>query len=224
MTASKIIIVGTVTGFAIRHDEKEIVCLPGVPGEIQSLADNFVELYAGRHKAQGWRTVTKNLHFFGISDRDVENSIKDCLVQEDHTEAVTFVHDSIVTVMLLAAARERENAEKIVEKTELDIRKKLGPALFGVDDETLEHAVVMLLKKYNMTIAVAESCTGGLVSDKLTNIPGISEFFLEGVVAYSNEAKINVLGVPEELIQKHGAVSSHVARAMADGIKKLAIL
>ena len=78
----------------------------------------------------------------------------------------------------------------------------------------------MLLKKYNKTIAVAESCTGGLVSDKFTNIPGISEYFMEGVVAYSNKAKVEILGVPKSLIGKYGAVSPQVARAMAEGIKK----
>jgi nicotinamide-nucleotide amidase len=102
------------------------------------------------------------------------------------------------------------------------MRKELGSAVFGVGDETLEYAVALLLKKCNKTIAVAESCTGGLVSDKLTNIPGISEFFLEGVVAYSNKAKVDVLGVPDELIIKYGAVSPQVAKAMAEGIKKRA--
>ena len=131
---------------------------------------------------------------------------------------MTLVHDGIVTINILATAT-REDAIKILDRTERDIRKELGHAVFGVGDETLESAVAMLLKKCNKTIAVAESCTGGLVSDKLTNIPGISEFFLEGVVAYSNKAKVDVLGVPEELIKKHGAVGSLVAMAMAEGVK-----
>ena len=87
-------------------------------------------------------------------------------------------------------------------------------------DETFEYIVATLLKRYHKTIAVAESCTGGLVSDKLTNIPGISEYFMEGVVAYSNKAKVEILGVSEDLIRKYGAVSTQVARAMAEGIKK----
>ena len=114
----------------------------------------------------------------------------------------------------------REDAVKILDAVEQNARQKLGHAVFGTGDETLESAVALLLKKHNKTIAVAESCTGGLVSDKLTNIPGISEFFLEGVVAYSNRAKSSILGVPEELITKHGAVSREVARAMAEGIQK----
>ena len=100
------------------------------------------------------------------------------------------------------------------------IRNKCGHAVFGAGDETLEYAVAMLLHKSNKTIAVAESCTGGLVSDKLTNIPGISEFFLGGVVAYSNKAKVDILDVPEEFILNHGAVSPQVAKAMAEGIQK----
>ncbi|MEK6635891.1 MAG: nicotinamide-nucleotide amidohydrolase family protein, partial [Planctomycetota bacterium] len=123
-------------------------------------------------------------------------------------------------INIIASATDRENAKNILDKTEQVIRVKLGNAVFGVGDETLECAVASLLKKCNKTIAVAESCTGGLVSDKLTNIPGISEYFLEGIVAYSNKAKVDLLGVPEDLILKHGAVSLQVVRAMAEGIKK----
>jgi len=133
---------------------------------------------------------------------------------------MTLVHDGIVTINIRVTATTRDAAAKILDSAEQNIRKIFGHAVFGVGEETLEHAVTVLLKKYHKTIAVAESCTGGLVSDKLTNVPGISEFFLEGVVAYSNRAKVEILGVPEDLIGKHGAVSPQVARAMAEGIKK----
>ena len=133
---------------------------------------------------------------------------------------MTLVHDGVVSVSVLATAPTGEIAAKILDAVEQNARQKLGHAVFGTGDETLESAVAVLLKKRNKTIAVAESCTGGLVSDKLTNIPGISEFFLEGIVAYSNRAKSGILGVPEELIIKHGAVSREVARAMAEGVQK----
>jgi competence/damage-inducible protein CinA C-terminal domain len=110
----------------------------------------------------------------------------------------------------------------MLDTMERKLQKKLGYAVFGSGEETLEDAVFALLKKRNKTIAVAESCTGGLVSDKLTNISGISQVFFQGVVAYSNKAKVDMLGVPEKLIMKHGAVSSPVAKAMATGIKKKA--
>ena len=213
---------GTATGFALNCGNTEIVCLPGVPKEMQTMLTKYLETYAIQHKPEEACILTKNLHTFGISEPEVESQIKEYADKEDSIKIMTLVHDGIVTINISATAKERESATKLLDRIEQDIRKELGSAVFGVGDETLEYAVAVLLKKYNKTIAVAESCTGGLVSDKFTNIPGISEFFLEGVVAYSNRAKVNTLGVPEKLIIKHGAVSPHVARAMAEGIKKRA--
>jgi len=211
---------GTAAGFMFRRDGVEIVCLPGVPGEMQTMLNKYLETYAIQHKPEEACTLTRNLHTFGISEPDIDAQLKEYAAWEGQIKAMTLVHDGIVTINILATAATREDAVKILDRTEQDIREKLGNVVFGVSDETLEYAVAMLLKKNNKTIAVAESCTGGLVSDKLTNIPGISEFFLEGVVAYSNKAKTDMLGVPEELIVKYGAVSPQVARALAEGMKK----
>ncbi|HHT9123315.1 MAG TPA: competence/damage-inducible protein A [Candidatus Wunengus sp. YC63] len=211
---------GTATGFALNRGNTEIVCLPGVPREMQSMLNKYLEIYTKKHHLAGRCTLSRDLHTFGISEPDVEVQIKAYIEREKQIKEMTLVHDGIVTINILATAKTRERAIKLLDRIEQDICKKLSHAVFGVGDETLEYAVYTLLKKYNKTIAVAESCTGGLVSDKLTNVSGISEFFLEGVVAYSNRAKIEILGVPEELITKHGAVSPQVARAMAEGIKK----
>ncbi|MDE2217694.1 MAG: competence/damage-inducible protein A [Planctomycetota bacterium] len=211
---------GTANGFALRHGEVEIVCLPGVPREMQFMLNKYLEIYALKGKREEGCKLIRNLHTFGISERAVEDAFKDCSVAEGQIKTITLVHDGIVTINMLVTAIERESAVEILNRAERDMRKKFGRAVFGVDDMGLEDAVAMLLKGHNKTIAVAESCTGGLVSDKLTNIPGISEFFLEGIVAYSNKAKIDILGVPEDLILKYGAVSPQVARAMADGVKK----
>jgi len=211
---------GTAAGFALNRGNTEIVCLPGVPREMQSMLNKYLEIYTRKHNLEGRCTLLRDLHTFGISEPDVEAQIKAYIEREEQIKAMTLVHDGIVTINIIASATDRENAKNILDKAEQNIRKKLGHAVFGVGDETLECAVATLLKKYHKTIAVAESCTGGLVSDKLTNVPGISEFFLEGVVAYSNKAKIDILSVPEELIIKYGAVSPQVAKAMAEGIKK----
>ena len=117
------------------------------------------------------------MHTFGVSEPDVETQMKAYTGREEPIKIMTLVHDGIVTINIIASAIDRENAKNILDKAEQDIRKILDHAVFGVGDETLEYAVAVLLKKYHKTIAVAESCTGGLVSDKLTNIPGISEFF-----------------------------------------------
>ncbi len=213
---------GTAAGFAINRGNAEIVCLPGVHREMQSMLNKYLEIYTKKHHLEGRCTLSRDLHTFGISEPDVESQIKEYANKEDSIKVMTLVHDGIVTINILVTATTREDAVKILDRAEQDIRVKLGNAVFGMGDETLEYAVYTLLKKYHKTIAVAESCTGGLVSDKLTNIPGISEYFLEGVVAYSNRAKVEILGVSEDLIGKHGAVSPQVARAMAEGIKKRA--
>ena len=211
---------GTATGFVFNRGNTEIVCLPGVPKEMQSMLNKYLEIYTKKHNLEGRCTLSRDLHTFGISEPDVEVQIKAYIEREEQIKAMTLVHDGIVTINIIASSTDRENTKNILDKAEQDIRNILGQAVFGVGDETLEYAVATLLKKYHKTIAVAESCTGGLVSDKLTNIPGISEYFLEGVVAYGNRAKVDILGVPEELITKHGAVSPQVAMAMAEGIKK----
>lgn len=210
---------GTATGFALRYNGTEIVCLPGVPREMESMLNKYLDVYCERHTLVGCR-LARDIHTFGIPERTVEDIIKDQIKREEYVKTMTLVHNGIVTVNVLATAAKRENAVNLLDRAEMDIRKGLGSAVFGVNDQTLEYAVFTLLKKCNKTITVAESCTGGLVSDKLTNISGISEFFLEGVVAYSNRAKIDVLGVPEEFIVKYGAVSSQVAQAMSGGIQK----
>jgi nicotinamide-nucleotide amidase len=211
---------GTATGFALNRGNTEIVCLPGVPREMQSMLNKYLEIYTRKHNLDGRCTLSRDLHTFGVSEPDIDAQLKEYAGREGQIKVMTLVHDGIVTINIIASATDRENAKNILDKAEQDIRKKLGNVVFGVGDETLEYTVATLLKKYHKTIAVAESCTGGLVSDKLTNIPGISEFFLEGVVAYSNKAKVDVLSVPDELIIKYGAVSPQVARAMAEGIKK----
>ena len=211
---------GTATGFALNCGNTEIVCLPGVPREMQSMLNKYLEIYTKKHYLEGRCTLSRDLHTFGVSEPEVESQIKEYADKEDSIKVMTLVHDGIVTINILATRKTRESAIRLSDRIEQDIRRELGNAVFGVGDETLECAVAVLLKKYHKTIAVAESCTGGLVSDKLTNIPGISEFFLEGVVAYSNKAKVETLGVSEDLIGKYGAVSPQVARAMAEGIKR----
>jgi nicotinamide-nucleotide amidase len=213
---------GTATGFALNRGNTEIVCLPGVPREMQSMLNKYLEMYTKKHNLEGRCILSRDLHTFGISEPDVDSQMKAYTGREEPIKIMTLVHEGIVTINIRVTAKTRKSAVKLLDRIEQDIRKKLGNVVFGVGGEMLEYAVAMLLKKCNKKIAVAESCTGGLVSDKLTNIPGISEFFLEGVVAYSNSAKVDILGVPEELITKHGAVSPQVARAMAEGIKKRA--
>jgi nicotinamide-nucleotide amidase len=110
--------------------------------------------------------------------------------------------------------------DAMLESAEAALRNRLGDVVYGVDDETLEMAVARQLIARNTTVAVAESCTGGLIGHRLTNVPGSSAYFLGGVVAYSNDAKQQLLGVPPTLLEQHGAVSGEVADAMARGVRE----
>jgi nicotinamide-nucleotide amidase len=110
----------------------------------------------------------------------------------------------------------------MIAATKAEVRGRLGDIVFGEDDATLEGVVVTRLVERGETLAVAESCTGGLIAERITDIPGASQCFLSGVVAYHNDAKTAALSVPAELIQTHGAVSEKVAAAMAEGVRRLA--
>jgi nicotinamide-nucleotide amidase len=133
--------------------------------------------------------------------------------------AGTMVHEGIVTIRLMAEAREEAQARTLLDKAEEEIRQLLGEAIFGKDEETLEEVVANLLKKHNKTIAIAESCTGGLVGDLLTNIPGISQHLLEDIITYTIKSKADLIGIPEELLRKTGVVNPETARAMAIAIR-----
>jgi len=212
---------GTASGFISRYNDKEIVCLPGVPGEMQLMLNKYLKVRELCCKVLGGYIVTKDLHTFGVPEIVAEDIAKKCMQGNNgHVAVMTLVHDGIVTINIQVNEKTKEGALGLLNRVESGIRNELGGAVFGTCNETLEDAVAELLRRYKKTIAVAESCTGGLVSDRLTNVSGISEFFLEGIVAYSNKSKVDLLGVPEELILRHGAVSPQVASAMAIGVRK----
>jgi len=127
-----------------------------------------------------------------------------------------------VDLRLTAEGPEREACMQAVAELEHAVRQRAGEFVYGVDACRLEEAVGVLLSDAGRTIAVAESCTGGLVAHRLTNVSGSSAYFERGVVAYSNVAKTELLGVPQELLMRHGAVSAEVAIAMAEGVRRVA--
>ncbi len=157
-----------------------------------------------------------------MSESMVNEKIKRLMGQDNNPKAGTMVSEDIVSIRLCADAESKAKAQGLLDAAEQEVRHLLGEVVFGIDGEGLEHAVAYLLKRSDRTIATAESCTGGLVSDLLTNVPGISDCLIEGVVAYSNKAKVEILGVPESLINTVGAVSPEVACAMASGERKRA--
>jgi nicotinamide-nucleotide amidase len=172
--------------------------------------------------AGGEVTLERVLRTAGADAAEVEERLGSWLGREAGTVSVTCLPEAgEVWVRLSVRGASRAMAGAALDAAEAEIREMLGPACYGRDEETLEVALGRLLVERRLTISVAESCTGGLVAHRLTNVPGSSRYFERGVVVYSNRAKEELLGVPAALLRAHGAVSAPVAEAMAEGICRL---
>ncbi len=221
---------GTAPGICTNHNNKIIMALPGVPSEMKLMVDDMVIPYIqekinsltsdekGSDLLPDRFMVIKDVNTFGISESKLGDKIAHLMGEEKNPLVGTQASISGIKVRLSARADSQAAALMLIDNTMNEAKLALGSGVYGEDEDRLEDAVFDLLKRHQMTIGVAESCTGGLTSNLLTNVPGISEFFIEGVVTYSNSAKMMVLGVPEEVLIAHGAVSPQVALAMAHGI------
>jgi len=214
--------VGTAPGFMIEEQGAVVVCMPGVPRELSLMLDEQV-LPRIAERVQGGggasRVRARLLRTFGMGESSLEGELSD-LARDGHAELAfrTSFPDNFLRVVARGASV--ADADTRIEEVVEAIRERIGDLIYGEGDDTLEAVAGRLLSEQGQTVAVAESCTGGLISHRFTDVPGSSEYFLGGVVAYSNEAKHSLLGVPEDLLVEHGAVSEPVARAMAEGVRE----
>ncbi len=212
---------GTAPGLITEKDGKAVIALPGPPAELIPMFDQYVLPYL-RERAGGAPGVilSRVLRVCGMGESLVEDRIKD-LMQGSNPTVAPYAKTGEVHLRITASAPSPAQAEEMIAQMEGQIRERLGNAIYGVNDQTLEQAVMELLWAKGATVAVAESCTGGLIGHRLTEVPGSSRAMIGGVVAYSNELKVRLLGVPEAVLQEHGAVSEPTACAMAEGIRRL---
>lgn len=191
----------------------DIVAFPGVPKELYNMLPKFLDWYVKEKKILDDEIYIKDLITYGIAESLLDEAVREFFTEEGiYYEFL--VKDYGILIRLQSKMSNKNKVEKIVKK----IYNKIGEFIFGEDNDRLEKKVVELLKKLNMDISTAESCTGGMLASKLIDVPGISEVFYEGVVSYSNEAKINRLGVKKETLDKYGAVSEEVAKEMVMGL------
>ena len=211
--------IGTAPGFFIDEQGPFVAVLPGVPGELRSMYREG--LRQALEDRSGGRRSTKRriLRTCGMGESAVNQAIQNILRRSIPAVGLT-AKELGVDIRIVAHGASAEQAQMQVDRTEEAIREKLGDAIYGVDAQELEEVVGALLKQRKFTIAVAESCTGGLVGGRITNIAGSSEYFEGGIIAYSNPVKTSMLGVPKNLIDRHGAVSTEVAAAMAQGVRQ----
>lgn len=213
--------VGSAPGFFLDEGSTFIAVLPGVPKEMTAM---FREgLKPALEERFGGKAFIKRriLHTCGMSESAVNQAIQDIMKREAPAVGLT-AKETGVDIRIIARESDAERAQSIVDITETAIRGRLGDVIYGVDGLSMEEVVGALLKQRRIKLSVAESCTGGLIGARITNIAGSSEYFERGVVVYSNVSKSEMVGVPGELIERCGAVSSEVAAAMAQGIRQTA--
>jgi nicotinamide-nucleotide amidase len=212
---------GTAPGFYIDEEGLFLAVLPGVPWEMQAMFNEGLRP-ALEHRFGGKSFIRRRvLRTCGMSESAVNQAIQDILRRSEPVVGLS-VKGTGVDIRIIAHGSTAENSQALTDRTESAIREKLGDAVYGVDGVEMEEVIGALLKQRRLTLAVAESCTGGLIGSRITNIAGSSGYFERGAVVYSNLAKTEMLGVPADIIERHGAVSSEVAAAMAEGIRQAA--
>ena len=209
---------GTAPGLLFEKNGKIGIALPGPPNEFNPLVDDFVAPYL-REKTGNVGTIRSvTLRVAGIGESLVEDKIKD-LMQDANPTVAPYAKVGEVHLRVTARADTADAANALIRARADEVKTRLGSAVYAEDDETLEMAVVKLLKAKAATVATAESCTGGLVAQRITEVSGSSSVFPGGVVAYANEAKTDLVGVSEETLARVGAVSPEVAQALAEGVR-----
>lgn len=206
--------IGTAPGFWARKNDHDIVVMPGVPAEMKQMFTDHV-LPSIEQDASMERVVCRRLRCIGAGESDIAQKLGDLMERGRNPLINCTCGSGDIVLHINAVSKDEKTAHKMINDDIAAIRECLGELVYGEDDQSLPEVVADLLKKRHKTIVTAESCTGGLLSEMLTEIPGSSEYLLAGWVTYSNEAKIRLLGVPEEMIADFGAVSDPVARSMA---------
>lgn len=207
---------GTAPGCIIDEKGKMLVMLPGPPQEMIPMFEDYVVPYI--EKYTDGVLVSKVIRTCGIGESQMAEKVKDLIENQTNPTIAPYAKQNEAILRITARGKDKIEAQKLIEPVVENIKMRLGDDVYGEDEDSIESVVGKMLVDNNITISVAESCTGGLISSRLINYPGISCVFMEGAVTYSNESKIKRLNVKKETIEQFGAVSSEVAMEMAEGI------
>jgi len=213
--------VGTAPGFIVEENGKILIALPGPPRELNPMFGRFVAPYLKKKTGSDWVIKIRTLNITGLPESAVDQKVNDLLKSPPPVTVGIYAKPALIELKIMAKAKNDKAAKALIDKIDRKISARLKKYIFGRDDETLERAVGEKLAKAHKTLAIAESCTGGLISDRITNIPGSSKYFKMGIVVYSNEAKISQLNIPPAVISKYGAVSRQTAIKMAKNIREI---
>ncbi len=207
---------GTAPGIIIEKNEKIIVMLPGPPRETVPMFQNQVKPYLA--KKQEYTFISRILRVAEVGESAMEDRVKDIIAAQTNPTIAPYAKDGEAILRITAKAKDEMTADAIITPIAEKLKERLGNAVYAEGETDMETVVAELLIEKGLKLAVAESCTGGMIASSLVEYPGISEVLVEGCVTYSNDAKIRRLGVNAETLEKFGAVSEETAREMAEGI------
>lgn len=207
---------GTAPGCAFENSDKHVIMLPGPPKECRAMLESGALPYLSG--LSDVKLVSRFVRFFGIGESAIENELREIMQSAENPTIAPYATDGEAYLRITARAKTRDEAFEMTQPVVDELLSKFPQFIYGVDIDSLESAVSVLLHEQRKTLALAESCTGGLIAKRITDIEGASEILWGGVVVYTNSAKTELLGVPDELLYTHGAVSEPVAIAMAEGV------
>ena len=209
---------GTAPGCIMERDGKTAILLPGPPRELCPMFDNHVMPYL--EALSGAKLVSRQLRIFGMGESEVCHRLSDIIESQTNPTLAPYVLTGEVTLRATALAANEEEGLALLRPMIAEIRSRLGDHLYSENGESLPALCARLLTERGQTLALAESCTGGTLAALLTDIPGSSRYLLEACVTYSNSSKVRRLGVQEDTLLRHGAVSEECAREMAEGMRR----
>ncbi len=208
---------GFAPGIAVEQEGKIVIMLPGPPGEMEPMVRDHVVPYL--MKKEHATILSHTLFIFGMGESKVEDTLRDIMTSYTNPTIAPYAKQGEVQVRVSAKAGSADEAEAMIRPVVAEIQERLGDVVYGVDIGSLQNAVVEALKEKRLTVATAESCTGGGVSQAITDVPGSSAVFRGGICAYANEIKVKLLGVQMATLEAYGAVSEQTAREMAAGAR-----
>ena len=211
--------VGTAPGCAFQEGGVHVLMLPGPPFECRYMFDNRARQYL--EKLTDGVIVSHEIKIFGMGESSVEEALREPMTRLTNPTLAPYAKLNECMVRATAKAETREAAEALLKPLVAQVLETLGDVVYGVDVESLEQVVSAALLERGLTLSAAESCTGGLIAKRMTDLPGASKVFRGGVVSYTNGVKAGVLGVDGDLLERYGAVSEETARAMAEGCRRV---
>lgn len=214
---------GTAPGMLAEKEGRIVAALPGVPRELTVMWEESLKPYLQECLARESPIVlsSKTVRLAGIGESAMEEKILDLIREQTNPTIGTYANRGDVSLRLTAKGNSEGENQRLIAELLQKIRMRLGEYIFGYDTDSLESVIGKLLNARKLRLALAESCTGGLISSRITDVPGSSGYYLGGVNCYSNQLKMQLLSVPEQTLEEHGAVSEATVRAMAAGIKRL---